>query len=175
MADTLTSIKQPDAGPSEADITALFDRLAVSRDSNLIGVLQSVQDTFGYLPMLAIKQINERTGIPLSRIYGVITFYAQFYTEPRGKHTVRCCTGTACHVKGAGKILDAVERELKIKDGETTDDLMFCLETVACLGTCFLAPVIMIDEQYFGNLTSARVERILRSYRTKYDETSEIS
>ena len=155
------------AGPSDAEIASALDRLAVSPASNLIAVLQEVQEKFGYLPAPALKEISRRTRIPLSRVYGVLSFYAQFYTEPRGRHTVRCCRGTACHVRGAGRVLDAVERELGIGEGETTPDLVFYLETVACLGTCFLAPVMMIDNGYFGNLAPESISAILGSYRSK--------
>ena len=155
------------AGPSDAEIASALDRLAVSPASNLIAVLQEVQEKFGYLPAPALKEIGRRTRIPLSRIYGVLSFYAQFYTEPRGRHTVRACRGTACHVKGAGRVLDAVERELGIGEGQTTPDLVFYLETVACLGTCFLAPVMMIDNGYFGNLAPESISAILGSYRSK--------
>jgi NADH-quinone oxidoreductase subunit E len=155
------------AGPSDAEIASALDRLAVSPASNLIAVLQEVQEKFGYLPAPALKEIGRRTRIPLSRVYGVLSFYAQFYTEPRGRHTVRCCRGTACHVRGAGRVLDAVERELGIGEGETTPDLVFYLETVACLGTCFLAPVMMIDNGYFGNLAPESISAILGSYRSK--------
>ena len=153
--------------PSEAEILAVLDASGVSRESNLIAILQEVQESFGYLPADALKEISRRAQIPLARIYGVITFYAQFYTEPRGRHTIRCCRGTACHVKGSRRVIDAVERALGISEGQTTPDLVFYLETVACLGTCFLAPAMMIDGQYFGKLAPQRVERILGSFRAK--------
>ena len=153
--------------PPESEIASFLDELGVSPDSNLIGVLQQVQERFGFLPAAALRRIGRRMRIPLSRIYGVVSFYAQFYTEPHGRHTVRCCRGTACHVKGAGRVLDAVQRELGVGEGETTPDLAFYLETVACLGTCFLAPAMMIDNLYFGRLTPQRVQSILRSYRTE--------
>jgi len=162
----MTEVSRVAPGPSDTEIASALDRLAVSPDSNLIAVLQEVQERFGYLPAPALRQISRRTRIPLSRVYGVLSFYAQFYTEPHGRHTVRCCRGTACHVKGAGRVLDAVERGLGIGEGETTPDLMFYLETVACLGTCFLAPAMMIDNLYFGKLTPRRVQSILQSYRT---------
>jgi NADH-quinone oxidoreductase subunit E len=111
-----------------------------------------------------LEEISRRTKTRLSRIYGVVTFYAQFYTEPRGRHTVLCCRGTACHVKGASEVLESVKRTLGIDRGQTTPDLKFYLETVACLGTCFLAPVMMIDSQYFGKLTPRRVRTILENY-----------
>jgi len=160
---------RPPAAPEPAanETAALLDDLNVSPESNLIGVLQRVQDRFGYLPPPAIEEISLRTGIPLARVYGVISFYAQFYTEPHGKHTIRCCCGTACHVKGAQSVMAALERVLGVKDGETTPDLLFYLETVACLGTCFLAPVMLIDDQYYGQLTPRRIESILRSYGNK--------
>jgi NADH-quinone oxidoreductase subunit E len=164
---TATHPKTAIPGPPDAEVTALVDELNVSPTSNLIGVLQQVQDRFGHLPPAALRQISRRMRVPLSRIYGVVSFYAQFYTEPHGRHTIRCCRGTACHVKGAGRVLDAVERELCVGEGETTPDLNFYLETVACLGTCFLAPAMMIDNLYFGRLTPQRVQSILRSYRAK--------
>jgi len=153
--------------PTDATIAALLDDLGVSPASNLIGVLQDVQERFGYLPPAALRETSRRTRIPLSRVWGVVSFYAQFYTEPRGRHTIRCCRGTACHVKGAGRILDAVQRELGVEEGETTPDMIFYLETVACLGTCFLAPVMMIDSTYYGRLTPQRIASVLRTYRTR--------
>jgi NADH-quinone oxidoreductase subunit E len=98
-------------------------------------------------------------------VFGVATFYSQFHLEPRGRHVVRCCRGTACHVRGGRRILDSVERALGIRDGETTPDMQFSLETIACLGTCFLAPVIMIDHDYYGNVTADQVNKILKQYR----------
>ena len=136
----------------------------VRTDGNLIGILQETQREFGYLPGQALEGIGKRMRIPLSRIYGVVSFYGRFYTSPRGRHTVRCCRGTACHVKGAGQILEAVKRHLKIDEDESTADLKFYLETVACLGTCFLAPVLMIDEEYFGKLTSQKVQTVIDNY-----------
>jgi len=151
--------------PPESEIQSVLDPLNVSLDANLIGLLQNVQERFGYLPAAALAEISRRARIPLSRIYGVVSFYAQFYTAPRGRHTVRCCRGTACHVKGAGRILDTVRRTLGIDEGQTTADMQFYLETVACLGTCFLAPAMMIDNQYFGRLTPQRVQSVLESYQ----------
>jgi NADH-quinone oxidoreductase subunit E len=149
---------------SEEEIAGLLDELAVSPDSNLIALLQTVQDRLGWLPPGALKEISRRTRIPLSRVYGVVSFYAQFYTEPRGRHTIRVCRGTACHVKGAPRVVDAIRQELGIDEGESTPDLKFYLETVACLGTCFLAPAMMIDNQYFGQLTPQSVKTVLASY-----------
>ena len=153
--------------PSVEEIDGLLDLLAVAPGCNLIGVLQRVQEKLGYLPREALVAVGRRARVPLSRIYGIVTFYAQFYTEPRGRHTVRCCRGTACHVKGAQRVIETVERELGIKEGQTTPDMLFYLETVACLGTCFLAPVMMVDNNYYGVLTPQKIQSILRSYGTE--------
>ena len=149
---------------SSKDIQSFFDQQEMGADANLIGILQETQRHFGYLPGEALDEIGKQMRIPLSRVYGVVSFYAQFYMSPRGRHTIRCCRGTACHVKGAGQILEAVKRYLKIDEGESTEDLKFYLETVACLGTCFLAPVIMVDEEYFGKLTTQKVQTVLENY-----------
>ena len=173
MRETSDGLAAVASAPSDADVGELFDRLGVGRGANLIGVLQEIQDHFGYLPAPALQQLSRRTRTPLSRIYGVVSFYAQFYTAPRGRHTIRVCRGTACHVKGAGRIVDAVQRALDIEEGQTTSDLLFYLETVACLGTCFLAPVMMINDQYFGRLTPRRVEAVLKSYRDAAERPTE--
>ena len=166
MTPSATAPTCADQEPSVEQIDALLDELDASVDTNLIGLLQDVQEHFSYLPAPALQEISRRTRTPLSRIYGVVSFYAQFYTAPRGRHTILCCRGTACHVRGAGGVLDAIKRTLDIEDGESTSDLKFYLETVACLGTCFLAPVMMIDDEYFGGLTPQRVETILKKYGT---------
>ena len=167
MEQRRSAVAPDEQAPTENDIQEALDQLNVSLETNLIFALQEVQERFGYLPAEALEQISRRTKIPLSRIYGVVSFYAQFYTEPRGRHTIRCCRGTACHVKGAQRMLDTIRRTLGIDEGQTTADKMFYLETVACLGTCFLAPAMMIDSQYFGKLTPRRVETILKSYQAK--------
>ena len=167
MAEEAARAGAAPASPSDADVEDVLDNLSAPPKTNLIGALQEIQERFGYLPRAALEGISRRAHIPLSRIYGVVTFYAQFYTEPRGRHTVLCCRGTACHVRGAARVLDAVKEQLGIDEGESTSDLMFYLETVACLGTCFLAPVMMIDSEYFGNLTPRKVEAILHQYRDR--------
>ena len=149
----------------EAAIAALLDALEVSPASNLISVLQGVQHELGFLPAPVLEVISQRTRIPLSRVWGVVTFYTQFYTEPRGRHTVRVCRGTACYVRGGKTVLDAVKRELGIEDGETTEDMQFTLETVACLGACALAPLMLVDSTYHGKMDSRKALRILKKYR----------
>ncbi len=130
----------------------------------LIPLLQKVQDEFGFIPKEFIGPIAETLGLFQSQVYGVITFYAQFYTTPRGRNLIRVCRGTACHVRGGKKILQAIQQELGIKDGETTEDYKFSLETVACLGTCFLAPAMMINNNYYGRLVPQKISTILKQF-----------
>jgi len=149
------------------EIRTVLDELAVGPDSDLISILQDVQERLGYLPAAALKGVSDRTRIPLSKVYGVVSFYAQFYTEPHGKHTIRCCRGTACHVRGGQRVFGFLSGMLGIGEGETTPDMLFYLETVACIGTCFLAPAMLIDDQCYGELTPKRVETILKSYQVE--------
>ena len=137
----------------------------------LIPLLQAAQDSYGYVPPLAIEQIVEATGIPASEVYGVITFYKQFRLKPPGKHILRICKGTACHVQGAEMIAQTVEEELKIVRDETSGDGLFTFLEVACLGCCSLAPVVMIDEQAYGSLTPQKLRTILRRYRRQAERT----
>ena len=130
----------------------------------LIPILQEIQDSFGYLPSEILMEVSDYTKIPASQIYGVATFYEQFHLEPRGRHTIKCCRGTACHVKGGSEIINAIKNELDTEEGGTTEDMKFTFETVACLGTCFLAPVIMIDNNYYGNLTADKISKIISKY-----------
>jgi NADH-quinone oxidoreductase subunit E len=133
---------------------------------DLIPLLQKLQDAYGYLPADVLMNVSKRTHIPASRMYGVATFYEQFHLEPRGRFTVRCCRGTACHVKGGRQIIHAIKQALAVEEGETTPDMRFTFETVACLGTCFLAPAMMINNDYYGHLTRERVKTILAEYKT---------
>jgi NADH:ubiquinone oxidoreductase subunit E len=130
----------------------------------LIPLLQDIQDAYGYLPPQILEWVSETTGIPSSRMYGVITFYSQFYLEPKGKHTIRCCQGTACHVKGGKAVAEAIEEQLGVSDGETTSDMLFTYETVQCVGTCFLAPVVMVGENYHSEMTRGAVKKTLARY-----------
>ncbi len=133
----------------------------------LIPLLQSAQDHFGYIPRRAIKYIAEVTSIPESTVYGVITFYSQFRLQPMGKHVIRLCAGTACHVSGSKLLIDTAQDELGIEVGETTGDGLFTLFTVACLGCCSLAPVMMVNDETHGSLTPAAVRKLLRAYRRR--------
>ena len=134
------------------------------RDS-LIPLLQDIQKEYGYLPRPVLMELSHLSGIAASRIYGVATFYEQFHLEPHGRHTVRCCRGTACHVRRSREIIRSVKRELGVDEGRTTEDMRFTFETVACLGTCFLAPVVMVNNDYYGKLTPDKIKSILERYR----------
>ena len=133
-------------------------------DELLIPLLQDIQDGYGYLPKEVLEWVSHQTRIPIARMYGVITFYTQFYLKPKGRHTIRCCEGTACHVKGGKRIAESIVDELGIQDGETTKDMKFTFETVQCLGTCFLAPVVMIDGDYYGEMTKEKLVKSLKRY-----------
>ncbi|NQT01450.1 MAG: NADH-quinone oxidoreductase subunit NuoE [Planctomycetes bacterium] len=132
--------------------------------NDLVPILQQVQKAYGYLPKSILMAVSDRTGISASQIYGVATFYEQFYLEPHGRHTIRCCRGTACHVKGSPNIINAIQQALGIEPNETTEDMRYTFETVACLGTCFLAPVMMINNDYYGHLNARKIKSILERY-----------
>jgi len=132
--------------------------------NDLVPILQEVQKAYGFLPKPILMEVSSRTGISASQIYGVATFYEQFYLEPHGRHTVRCCRGTACHVKGGPNIIKAIKNTLGIEPNETTEDMRYTFETVACLGTCFLAPVMMVNNDYYGHLNPRKIKGILERY-----------
>jgi NADH-quinone oxidoreductase subunit E len=131
----------------------------------LIPLLQAAQDTYGYIPPIAIEQIAEVTGIPAAEVYGVITFYKQFRLQPLGKYVIKMCKGTACHVSGADMIAQTIEDELGIGPDDTSEDGMFTFLVVACLGCCSLAPVVMINDQTYGRLNPEKIRKVLRRYR----------
>ena len=131
----------------------------------LIPILQKVQEKFGYLPEEAISEIAKSSRISESEVFGVASFYAQFYFTRRGQHTVKVCLGTACHVRGGEKILDEIKRELNVESGGTTEDYKFSLERVACFGSCALAPVLVINKDVYGRMTVAKAKETLKEYR----------
>lgn len=145
-------------------IEGVLDELAKVKGS-LITILQKTQDICGYLPKDAIIYISERTGIAESEIMGVATFYTQFRLAPVGKYLIMLCQGTACHVNSSELILQTIKDELGIEDGETTEDGMFSLKCVACLGCCSLSPVMMINESTYGSLTPEKTKKILKELR----------
>jgi NADH-quinone oxidoreductase subunit E len=134
----------------------------------LICILQDIQNVFEYLPRKALTHVSEELDIPLIQVYGVATFFKTFSLIPRGGHTCTVCLGTACHVRGAEKVLDKVKRSLDIDVGETTKDMEFSLKTVNCLGACALGPMMVVDEDYHGHMTQNKVNDILKKYSTKY-------
>jgi NADH-quinone oxidoreductase subunit E len=135
------------------------------KKGNMIPLLQGTQEMYGFIPRAAFEKIAEETGISLSDMFGVATFYAQFRLKPVGKHIIKVCHGTACHVQNAKEITEALEESLRIKDGETTEDRFYTLESVACLGCCSLAPVMMISNQAYGKLTGNEATKITKNIR----------
>lgn len=145
-------------------ISPVLDELADVKGS-LITILQKTQDVYGYLPEEAIRYISQRTSIAESEIMGVATFYTQFRLTPVGKYLIMLCQGTACHVNSSEMILQTIQEELGISDGETTPDGLFSLKCVACLGCCSLSPVMMINENTYGSLTPDKIRKILKELR----------
>lgn len=131
----------------------------------VIPLLQAAQEICGYISPDVIREISKYTGVSESQIYGVATFYAQFRFNPVGKHLIKVCHGTACHVAGANAISEAITEEIGIDNGQTTSDGKFTLELVSCLGCCSLAPVIMINEDTHGRLTPAKIKSVLKQYQ----------
>ena len=146
-----------------ATIDTIIDRYQ-GEEGILIQVLLDVQHEYNWLPQEALKHISDRLGIAFSEVYRVASFYKAMSLTPRGKHLVRVCLGTACHVRGAPRILDTVEQALNIKAGQTTQNMKFSVERVNCLGCCALGPVMVIDGEAHGNLKPAHVEEILNTY-----------
>lgn len=140
------------------------------KTGNLIPILQQTQDLYGFLPKAAFSKLANETGLELSDMYGVATFYAQFRLKPAGKHIIKICHGTACHVQNATELTEALAESLKVKDGETTADNIFTLESVACLGCCSLAPVMAIGDETYGKLNGKGAIKIIKEIRLK--ETS---
>jgi NADH-quinone oxidoreductase subunit E len=130
----------------------------------LIQLLLDLQNEFNWIPKESIPRISERLQIPISQIYRVASFYKAMSLTPRGKHVVNVCLGTACHVRGGARIMDKLEENLKIKPGDTTQDMKFTLERVNCLGCCAMGPVIVVDKDYHGKLTAAKVKGVLENY-----------
>ena len=147
-----------------AKVDAILERFAGVKGA-LIPVLQEAQNAYGFLPKDVIGRIAETLKVPVSQVYGVVTFYAQFHLNPRGRNIIRVCQGTACHVRGAKNVLKALEDELHVAPGQTTADERFTLETVACLGACGLAPVMMVNDDTHGRLTPESVCKILDRYQ----------
>jgi NADH-quinone oxidoreductase subunit E len=147
------------------DIIDRVDKVLASytrEKANLIPILQQVQLVLGYLPAEAMTRIARYVGAPECSVFGVATFYAQFHLLPRGRNIVRVCRGTGCYVKGAPRIIDEMEKLLGIKEGETTPDMEYTLETVACFGSCALAPVMVVNDKVYGRMTAEKAKEILK-------------
>ncbi len=145
----------------EARLAKIFSVFAGKKGA-LISILQRVQEEFGYLPEEALKEIATFLKLPRSQVFSVATFYAHFYLTRRGDHLVRVCQGTACHVRGASDILETAQHCLGIKTGQTTDDYNYSLERVACLGSCALAPIIVVDDTLYPQVTTNKVVELLK-------------
>jgi len=147
------------------EMTAQIAEKWKDREGGLLGALQQVQAEFNHVPPECLPTLAQGLGLPLSRVHSVVTFYSSFSLEPRGKHLVTCCLGTACHVRGAPRIVDEVIQSLEVEPGHTTKDGLFTFETARCLGTCALAPVVVIDGQYYGKMTTKKLRKALADIR----------
>jgi len=146
------------------DLKTILSRFK-AKENELIPILQQVQSEFGYIPKEAMSEVAEFTKVPLGRVYSVATFYTQFRFTPIGKYHVMVCRGTACHVRGAERIQEEVEKGLGIKEGETTPDMLFSLETVACIGACGVAPNMVVNKTTYSRLTKRKINDIFDSIR----------
>ena len=154
------------AGTKEQE-TALKETIAQLKDTKgcLMPIMQKAQEIYGYLPIEVQTMISDETGIPLEKIYGVSTFYAQFALQPKGRYQISVCLGTACYVKGSGEIFQKLEELLGITNGECTPDGKFSLDSCRCVGACGLAPVMMINDEVYGRLTPDQIPGILAKYQ----------
>lgn len=147
----------------EKKIGAIINRYNGDR-GQLVSILQDIQSEYYYLPKEALVSVSETMAIPISQVYSIATFFKAFSLKPRGKHLINVCLGTACHVRGAVRVLEKIERSLNIKRGETTLDRKFTLETVNCVGACALGPVVKVDGEYFGQMSTDKVEQLLTKF-----------
>lgn len=137
----------------------------------VITILHEVQEAYGYLPEAQLRRVSDRTGVPLSQLYGIATFYSHFTLQPRGKHQIRVCMGTACHVKGAPRLLEELSRVLDVAPGHTTEDGTFSLEPVRCIGACSHAPIVIVGPDAHPNVRPNRISRLIDKYRSKKSES----
>ncbi|PLX92454.1 MAG: NADH-quinone oxidoreductase subunit NuoE [Desulfuromonas sp.] len=162
MTETAQQVQE-----EEIDLTAANEVIDKYQDMHgaLMPVLQEIQEAYGYIPEETVHLTAERLNVYASQIYGVLTFYAQFHLEPRGKYIIRVCMGTACHVKGAGRIGDTIKEQLGVGHAETTEDLLFTAEYVACIGACGMAPVIMVNDATYGSITVQKTQEVVKKYQ----------
>ena len=164
MKKTMTTVPFNGTAEQKAALDALIAAHKGEADA-LMPVLQQAQDIYGYLPVEVQKEIAAGLDVPYSEVFGVVTFYSQFLLNPKGAHPVAVCLGTACYVKGSGKLMEKLEELLKIKPGEISNDLQFSLDATRCIGACGLAPVLTIGEDVYGRLEPNQLEGILAKYR----------
>jgi NADH-quinone oxidoreductase subunit E len=150
---------------THSEIESIIERYE-KRESAILSILQDIQAKEKYLPQETLEHLAEKLGIPINKIYRIATFYRAFSLSPRGRHEVCVCMGTACHVRGAQRVVDQIKLELGLRPGETTKDRNFTLETVNCLGVCAAGPVVAIDGQYFGKMSSSKVDGTLKKFRS---------
>lgn len=149
--------------PTKQKISSILD--GYERDPGMmVAILQDIQAEYNYLPKETLIQVSEGLDIPLTQVYSVATFFKAFSLKPRGRHIINVCLGTACHVRGASRVLDEIGRRLGIKAGETTEDFRFTMETVNCVGACALGPIVVIDGKYSGQMKTDKVKTLLESY-----------
>jgi NADH-quinone oxidoreductase subunit E len=149
---------------TKEEIQAVIDRYPCTQQSAL-AAMQDMQRQFGYLPREGLEALSKHLSCPFSQLYSMATFYKAFSLKPKGKHIIKLCDGTACHIRGGSVIREGVERELGIRPGETTEDGLFSLQLVNCLGSCAIAPVILIDDTFYGKMTLEKLPGVLNSYR----------
>ncbi len=133
--------------------------------ASLLAILQDVQDSENYLPREAMERVAERLEVPIARVYRMATFFESFHLEPRGKHICTVCMGTACHVRGATRLVEQLERDFEVPSGGTTQDMLFTIEEVNCVGACALGPLVIIDDKYHGNMTAGSLQKVVKKMR----------
>ena len=146
-----------ETGQLEKKVALVLDKYQHDKGM-LVSILQDIQEEFNYLPRESLEQVSKTLDVPFSQIYSIATFFKALRLTPRGRHLINVCMGTACHVRGAVKVLEATERELDIKPGETSKDMQFTLETVNCLGACALGPIVVVDGEYHGHIVPGKVQ-----------------
>lgn len=154
-------------GPTEVDFRAIDDMIFTRFDGdkeNIIMILQALNKEYNYLPQPVLNYVSTRLDIPLSQIYGIATFYSMFSLEPRGRHLISICLGTACHVRGGQNIKERLEAHLGIKPGKTTEDMRFTFETVRCIGCCSIGPVAKVDDKVYSRTNSVKILKALEGY-----------
>jgi len=161
MSDELSTHGDPSIQIDFVELDDIIEKDFGKDKENLIMILQAIQKRYSYLPEPALNYLAAKIGIPISQIYGVATFYATFKLKPRGRNVISVCRGTACHVRGSKQVFDRVEKELNVSDGETTGDNRFTLETVRCIGGCSLGPMVKINDDMYGRLSSEQIKKLL--------------